>query len=145
MSFLRHITSHITVREIIWGLGLFSFSVALSIALVVIVLVRMPTTYFVGDDPPSLLSTRPRWQQRAAHVGKNILGVLLIALGAVLALPGVPGQGVLTMLIGLTLVDFPGKRRFEQRIMRNPTVHGAANRIRARFGKDPFALDPDPS
>lgn len=138
MSFLRQIT----LREALWGLGIFSLGVAISLALVGIVLVRMPATYFIGDAPPSLLVHRPRWQQRAAHVGKNVLGVLLVLLGIILSIPGVPGQGVLTMLIGLTLVDFPGKRRFEQRIMRNPTVHGAANRIRSRFGKAPFALDP---
>jgi cytochrome b561 len=110
----------------------------------VVVLLRMPATYFQGDEPPSLLPSRPSWQQRAAHVGKNVLGVLLILLGIILSLPGVPGQGVLTMLIGLTLVDFPGKRRFEQRIMRNQAVLHGANRIRSRFGKAPFVLDPEP-
>ena len=139
-----HFLSQISLGEALWGLGIFSLGVTLSIALVVVVLVRMPATYFWGDNPPSLLLHRPRWQQRAAHVGKNALGVLLVLLGVILSIPGVPGQGVLTILIGMTLVDFPGKRRFEQRIMRNPTVHGAANRIRSRFGKAPFVLDQGP-
>ena len=37
-------------------------------------------------------------------------GGLLILLGLVMALPGIPGQGVLTMIVGLTMIDFPGKR-----------------------------------
>jgi hypothetical protein len=70
--------------------------------------------------------------------------VLLVALGLVLSIPGIPGQGFLTILIGLTLVDFPGKRKLEIRIMRNHTVRAGANAIRRRFGKAPFELDEHP-
>ena len=27
-----------------------------------------------------------------------------------MALPGIPGQGFLTMIVGVTMLDFPGKR-----------------------------------
>lgn len=131
----------ISLNQVLVGAGIFVAGVALSLALCAIVLVRMPAEYFRGEAPKSLLAGRPAWQQKLGHVGKNLLGVLLIVLGVLLSLPGVPGQGVLTILIGLTLVDFPGKRRLEKRIMKNPTVLNGANRIRARFGKPPFELD----
>lgn len=119
-----------------------ALGVVVSVGVAALVLVRMPHTYFLGEKPPSLLSpARPAWQRAAAHIGKNILGVVLILLGVILSLPGVPGQGVLTILIGMMLVDFQGKRRLEQRIMRIPSVLRGANTIRARFGKGPFLMN----
>jgi hypothetical protein len=55
--------------------------------------------------------------------------------------PGVPGQGVLTILLGIMLLDFPGKRALETRIVGRPRVNGAVNALRARFGKPPLILD----
>lgn len=121
---------------------IFTSGIGLSFGLAVAVLIRLPPNHFQGDTPPSLFfAHRPAWQRTAAHIGKNILGVLLIVLGVILSIPGVPGQGVLTILIGMTLVDFPGKRKLEQRIMRIPTVLRGANKIRTRFEKEPFILD----
>jgi hypothetical protein len=58
-----------------------------------------------------------------------------------LSLPGVPGQGILTILIGVMLLDFPGKRRLERWLVRRPAVFKGINRIRARFDKPPLVLD----
>ena len=66
---------------------------------------------------------------------KNLAGTVLILLGIIMALPGVPGQGFLTILIGLTLVDFPGKRKLERSLVRRKAVLGAVNQLRARFGR----------
>lgn len=133
--------SRIPWTDVVWGFGFFVVGVTLSLGLVALVLVRMPSNYFVGDVPPSLFAGKPKWLQTAAFVVKNVLGVLLVLLGIVLSIPGVPGQGLLTILIGITLVEFPGKRRLEQRIMKNSIVLGGANRIRARFGKDGFEIE----
>jgi hypothetical protein len=76
-----------------------------------------------------------------ALVGKNLAGVVLVLLGLIMALPGVPGQGLLTALIGLTLLSFPGKRRVERRFVRIPALLRAINRLRARFARPPLELD----
>ena len=68
-------------------------------------------------------------------------GVLLIALGVLMSLPGVPGQGLLTIFIGLVLVDFPGKRTVERKIVSLPGVIRGMNRLRTRFGKPPVTLE----
>lgn len=133
--------SDIGWKQIGLGAALFGLGVTLSLALVALVLVKMPADYFMGESPPSLFEGRARWIQTAAFVGKNILGVLLVLLGIVLSMPGVPGQGLLTILIGITLIEFPGKRKLEQRIMRNPMVFAGANKIRTRFGKEPFRME----
>ena len=73
-----------------------------------------------------------------AAIGKNVAGVVLVLLGLVMALPGIPGQGVLTMIVGLTLIDFPGKRGLERRLIGRPHILRAINRLRARFDRAPL-------
>ena len=72
---------------------------------------------------------------------KNLFGGMLIIIGILLSVPGVPGQGVLTILAGLIISDFPGKRRLERRLVRLPVVLSAANQIRSRFKRPPLVLD----
>ena len=65
-----------------------------------------------------------------------------MAVGVVLALPGVPGQGLLTMLVGLLLLDIPSKRRLELRIVSRPTVLKTINRVRRRFRRPALLVAP---
>lgn len=71
---------------------------------------------------------------------KNLLGGVLIIIGALLAVPGVPGQGLLTILTGLIISDFPGKKRLARRIIRMHAVFTAANKIRENFKRPPLVL-----
>ena len=80
----------------------------------------------------------------AALVGRNLLGVLLILLGLVMSLPGVPGQGLLMVLLGLMLTDIPGKRRLEQALVRRRLVQRAINGVRERFSKPALEI-PEPA
>jgi hypothetical protein len=45
------------------------------------------------------------------------------------------------MLIGLTLIDFPGKRGLERRLIGRPPILKAVNRVRARFQRPALELD----
>jgi hypothetical protein len=58
-----------------------------------------------------------------------------------LSLPGVPGQGILTILLGIMLLDFPGKRRFEYWLVSRPKIFAAINKLRHRFSKPALVLD----
>jgi hypothetical protein len=127
----------ITWPEVAWGVVLFVLSAAGSLAIVTLVLVRLPATYFAGDGP------RLAGTSLVKRLGKNVLGVFLVAVGVVLSIPGVPGQGVLTILIGVMLIDFPGKRRIERRIVSAPKVHKAIDDLRGRFGRAPLVIDAD--
>ena len=60
--------------------------------------------------------------------------------GFLLSLPGIPGQGVLTILLGVMLIEFPGKRRWELWLISRPRVHSAVNTIRQRFGRPPIEI-----
>jgi hypothetical protein len=59
----------------------------------------------------------------------------------VLSIPGVPGQGILTILLGIMLLDFPGKRKLEHKIVSRPKVLSTINKLRHRFGKPALVLD----
>jgi len=58
-----------------------------------------------------------------------------------LSLPGVPGQGFLTILLGLIMLDIPGKRPLEARIIKRPSILSAINKFRARYNKPPLVMD----
>src|SRR5690348_10146534 len=74
-------------------------------------IVRMPIDYFRRPERgPSF--AKPRSALRVALIVlKNLLGGVLVVLGVILSLPLIPGPGVVTILVGLSLMDFPGKRR----------------------------------
>lgn len=69
---------------------------------------------------------------------RNVLGALLVLLGVAMLL--LPGQGLLTLLVGVLLVDFPGKHRLVVRAMSKPKVLALVNRLRAHRGSPPLAV-----
>lgn len=71
------------------------------------------------------------------RVLRNVLGVVLVLLGIAMLL--LPGQGLITLLVGVLLVDFPGKQRLVQRILGRPKVLSVVNKLRARHGAPPMA------
>jgi hypothetical protein len=116
-------------------------SLAFSFAAIAIVMVKIPANYFSSHYVQDFLPGSPWIVRWGAVVAKNLLGVFLIGLGIILSLPGVPGQGILTILLGLIMLDIPGKRPLEAWIIKKPTVLSAVNRFRARYNKPPLILD----
>jgi hypothetical protein len=110
-----------------------------SIALVMFIVIRWPADHFKHHVP----GPGAEGEQRSliAVIAKNVAGVVLVLLGLVMALPGIPGQGVLTMIVGLTLIDFPGKRGLECRLIGRPRILRTINRLRARFDRAPLEMD----
>lgn len=127
-----------------WALGIGAIATVGTIALAAVVVVRWPTDQFKGEHPRPFMEGRHPLVRGAAIFGQNVAGVVLFVLGLIMALPGVPGQGILTMLIGLTLISFPGKRRLEQWFIRRANVFRGVNQLRARFGHPPLELDDGP-
>jgi len=141
MDWLTRFWDSLTLNQVLVGLGLFLGSLAISFGALAIVMVKIPANYFsshyVHDFLPGS-SWIVRW---GAVILKNIFGVFLILLGIVLSLPGVPGQGILTILLGLIMLDIPGKRPLEARIIKRPAVLSAINNLRARYRKPPLLMD----
>ena len=129
------------LRTIAIGAVVFVVSAIVTTALATAFVVLIPKDHFARPVGSGAARIRSRAVRIAYVVGKNVLGFVLLCAGAVMALPGVPGQGILTMLIGLVLLDVPGKRRFELRLVSRRAVRRALDRVRARFGRPPLQLD----
>lgn len=141
MEWLASFWESITWGKVLLGVVLFLISFSLSIAAIAIVMVKIPANYFSSHYQQDFLPNSPWLVRWGAVLAKNIFGVFLILLGIVLSLPGVPGQGVLTILLGLIMVDIPGKRPLEAKIINRPTILAAVNDLRAKYNKPPLEMD----
>jgi hypothetical protein len=101
----------------------------------------VPPTYFQQSHPREFWVERHPAIRWAGVIAKNLLGVVLVLLGILMSIPGVPGQGILTILLGIMLLDFPGKHALEYKIVSRPVVLERINRLRRRFSKAPLVLD----
>jgi len=138
---LSDFISGLTWQKILVGAAIFLASFLINLAIVSIILVKLPADHF-SKRRKTKFWAGPRPAIHAAKViGKNIAGILLVALGIVLSLPGVPGQGLLTVLLGIMLLDFPGRHRLEQKLLSKPSIVNTINRLRGRFGKPPLQLN----
>jgi hypothetical protein len=100
-------------------------------------LARLPADYFSRHEPAALGPEETRPILRIAFgVLRNLLGVLLILLGIVMLI--LPGQALITILIGAFIMDFPGKRRFERWVLARRSVLRAVNNLRRRAGQPPL-------
>ena len=125
---------------VIWAIGLYVLVFAASLILFTALIVALPARYFV-EQPNWLLQSQPPLVRWTGIIGKNLLGLVLIILGALLSIPGIPGQGLVTIVIGLALLDIPGRRQLVRRIMLSRGVLGGVNRLRSFFGRPPLVLD----
>jgi hypothetical protein len=105
-----------------------------TLALIPAIVIRIPADYFNRPrrDPALKQHVHP-WLRWVGLVLKNCIGWLCILAG--LAMLILPGQGLLTIVVGLMLIDFPGKFGLERRLVCKPRVFRSLNWIRLRAGK----------
>jgi len=102
-------------------------------------IVRIPEDYF--EDPRR---HRMPWADQHAVVrvvlliGKNLLACVLLVAGVAMLL--LPGQGILTLLVGILLLNFPGKYELERWLIRRHPVLRSVNWLRRRAGHGPLRL-----
>ena len=110
-----------------------------SILLIPWIVTHIPSDYFTHPKRQKLLwGDQPKIVRLIFIFLKNIIGVLLIIGG--MALIFLPGQGIVTILIGLLIMDFPYKYRCEIWIIKRPFVLKAINRLRAKANKRPLVI-----
>jgi len=141
MEWFSDIWASLTVGKIAIGVALFLASLALSFGSIAVVMVKIPANYFSSHYIQDFLPDSPWLVRWGAVVLKNLFGLFLICLGIILSLPGVPGQGILTILLGLIMMDIPGKRPIESWIIKRPAVLSAVNNFRAKYHKPPLVMD----
>lgn len=141
--FKEHVASYMSGRGLLWGVLIFVVTFTVSIAITIVVLVKLPATYFKAEHGRKFWVERHPVLRWGGLVGKNLLGAFLVLLGIVMLIG--PGQGLLTILLGVMLLDFPGKRGLELKLVSRPKVLEAINRIRRKFDKPPLLLDSEPT
>ncbi len=131
----------VTWRQILIGALIFVGSFLFNLGIVSLILVKLPADHFSKNRKTKFWDGPNPALHAAKVIGKNLLGVILVALGVVLSLPGVPGQGLLTILLGIMLLDFPGRHRLEQKLLSKPSIVNTINQLRGRFDKPPLVLN----
>jgi hypothetical protein len=101
--------------------------------------VRIPEDYFMERHHHRL----PWWDRHpvlrvASVILKNTAGWLFIAAGIVMLV--LPGQGIITIVVGLMLSDFPGKFRLERWLASRRLLIRAMNWTRSRAGRPPLQV-----
>ncbi len=74
----------------------------------------IPDDYFKQTKRPSSSSNTYSITRFMAKLFKNLLGLLLILSGIAMLI--LPGQGLLTLFIGILLIDYPGKYPIEKKL-----------------------------
>jgi len=111
-----------------------------SIAIIPWIVIKIPDDYFHEHYRVrvSKRSGHPLFAQLLAGL-KNLIGFIFVIFGILMLI--LPGQGILTILIGLFLMNFPGKYQFERKIVSLPRVLKSLNWIRAKANKPPLLVE----
>ena len=93
----------------------------------------LPVDYLVRHDKPSLKHPAIRL---LVDVTRTCLGATLIVSGLIMMI--IPGPGLVTLVLGISVARFPGKRKLMQKLGSHRTVYRSLNWMRRRHGKPPL-------
>ncbi|MDT8386348.1 MAG: PGPGW domain-containing protein [Thiogranum sp.] len=120
----------------VWLVGLSMLSFIAGLILVPVFIARIPADYF--SRPRRQRPTRSR--HPLVHLAlaglKNLFGAVLVMAGLLMLVT--PGQGLLTLLIGLMIMNYPGKFALERWLVTRPRILPAINWLRTRSGQVPL-------
>ena len=103
------------------------------------IVARLPEEYFDHQQRGSANSpVNHRLLYHCFLILKNVAGVVFLIAGVAMLV--LPGQGLLTIVIGLSLINFPGKSRLERYLASKSWMLRSLNWIRRRRGKPPFRI-----
>ena len=129
------------VSKEMW-VGLIMFSVIAFVGTLIAIpaiLIRLPPDYFKNHHHKPWFANHHPVIRTLGLLVKNLTGIIFFLAG--IAMLFLPGQGLLTMLLGILFIDFPGKHRLEQKLIQHPQVLKAINAFREKSGKPPFTFD----
>ncbi len=106
-----------------------------SLAILPLIIAQLPDNYFLDTKRLSGNSRKPTTAiERLLISFKNLSGIILVLAG--IAMLVLPGQGLITILIGFSLTNFPGKYKLERKLIGNPAIFKSLNWIRHKTGKN---------
>ena len=123
--------------DLLFLLGSLSiFILIISVFMMVLIISFLPEDYFKSENRnliSSVKNSRYPLLKLLVLITKNFFGVLLLLSGILMLV--LPGQGILTIITGLVFIDYPGKYKFERKLLRQKGVIKSINWIRSRLSK----------
>ena len=123
--------------DLLFLLGSLSiFILIISVFMMVLIISFLPEDYFKSENRnliSSVQNSRYPLLKLLVLITKNFFGVLLLLSGVLMLV--LPGQGILTIITGLVFIDYPGKYKFERKLLRQKGVINSINWIRSRLSK----------
>ena len=109
----------------------------ISLASMPFIVAQIPTDYFThhGRQRMSQSNQHPITQLLLAGL-KNMLGAILLVAGFIMLFT--PGQGLLSILFGLMIMNYPGKYQLECWIIHKPVIFHAVNNMRKKQSREPL-------
>jgi hypothetical protein len=108
-----------------------------SLILLPILILTIPEDYFVEKQRHPMHWNKSGYLLRMlVLLLKNLLGIILFFMGILMLV--LPGQGILTILAGLVLLDFPGKFLLLRWLARKERILNSLNWVRKKGHKAPF-------
>jgi len=138
---LATVQQYVSTEMLIWLTALSMVFFVGTLIAIPFILVRLPADYFDIRVPRTWMEDHHPVLRLFGHIVKNVVGAVFVFAGFLMLF--LPGQGVLTMLIGISMLDFPGKRKIEATLIGQPTVLSVINGMRQKFNKPPLRLAPD--
>lgn len=136
---LLYLSERVLELHVGWLLLLVGLPFIGTLLLVPWLVVQLPADYFHSSYRPVLLwGVSHPLLRLLLHVGKNLVGFVVLLMG--IAMLVLPGQGVLTIITGLLLMNFPGKYRFERWLIHQKPVLVGANWLRRKAGRAELLL-----
>jgi hypothetical protein len=139
MQWIADSWESLTLSQVLFAGGIFLGSLLLNVIVIGFVFVKIPPHYFSSHYQDDFLPNSSWITRWGVVILKNLAGLFMLVIGIVQLIG--PGQGILSILTGLILMDIPGKRPLEARIVKRPTVLAAINKLRQRFEKPPLIMD----
>lgn len=102
-------------------------------------IIAIPSDYFINKKRVSALRDNSILLWVFYKIFKNIIGYIFIAIGLLALI--LPGQGILMILIGLMMSDYPKKFDLEKKIIKINTVRKGVNWIRIKSNVEKIKLN----
>jgi hypothetical protein len=114
--------------------------IAVSIAMFVGSLVAIP--WIIRKLPPDHFTRPPAPRSLGTKILRNALGAALVAAG--IAMLVLPGQGVIAILFGLSIMDLSIKDKILRRLLCQKKIQEGVQKIRSKAGKPPLTIPTQP-
>jgi len=122
-----------------WFIAVSFISFVLGLLLLPVLITQIPVEYFSHPARHHMIKDSRHPLMRAMIMSvKNLLGAVLLLAGFIMLF--IPGQGLLTLFVGLMVMNYPGKFRLESWLIRRPGVLPAINWLRRKYKRPPLRL-----